>query len=64
MNIAVDGYGLDSTRPNVPTNGYGLGVVVVGRLIDRYTFGPIPLDTLTARRRSTPRRFAPMTRRR
>ena len=50
MNIATDGYGLNPVRPNVPTNGYGIGVQVVGRLIDRYTFRPRPLDTLVGAR--------------
>ncbi len=45
-NIAIDGYGQGgSVIPNVPTVGYGIGVDLGGRLIDRYTFGPVPLDS-------------------
>jgi hypothetical protein len=66
MNIATDGYGLDTTyRTNIPTNGYGESyrLVPVARLIDRYTFGPRPMDTLTGPRRPSPRAFGPMRRR-
>jgi hypothetical protein len=50
MNIAIDGYGLHPTRrPNVPIDGYGIGALIYpeARLIDRYTFGARPIDTLS-----------------